>query len=58
MNARDATLDPLTDDAVRAAIHAPTSKNWISSFPYPFGPNGTFSAYDIRTLAVLTTVGF
>ncbi|KAK7690975.1 hypothetical protein QCA50_006078 [Cerrena zonata] len=25
------------DDRTRAAIHAPTSKNWSSSFSYPFG---------------------
>ncbi|KAJ7621016.1 Alpha/Beta hydrolase protein [Roridomyces roridus] len=27
----------LNDARTRAAIHAPTSKNWVESIPYPFG---------------------
>ncbi|KAL0948433.1 hypothetical protein HGRIS_011011 [Hohenbuehelia grisea] len=31
----------LNDNRTRAALHAPTSKNWTSSFRYPFGSNRT-----------------
>ncbi|KZV83424.1 alpha/beta-hydrolase [Exidia glandulosa HHB12029] len=33
----------MNDDATRAALHAPTSKNWTSSFRYPFGSTRTRS---------------
>ncbi|EJD46625.1 alpha/beta-hydrolase [Auricularia subglabra TFB-10046 SS5] len=31
----------MNDDSTRAALHAPTSKNWTSSFRYPFGSTRT-----------------
>ncbi|KAJ7479822.1 alpha/beta-hydrolase [Mycena latifolia] len=30
----------MNDKETRAALHAPTSKNWIQSFDFPFGVNG------------------
>ncbi|KAJ7078454.1 alpha/beta-hydrolase [Mycena belliarum] len=35
----------MNDEATRAALHAPTSKDWVQSFQFPFGgsANGSFS---------------
>ncbi|KDQ50293.1 hypothetical protein JAAARDRAFT_142168, partial [Jaapia argillacea MUCL 33604] len=43
----EAPLHPsvfLNDNRTRAALHAPTSKNWTGSFSYPFGSTYNLSS--------------
>ncbi|KAH7910092.1 alpha beta-hydrolase [Hygrophoropsis aurantiaca] len=44
----------LNDPRTRAAIHAPTSKNWAASAPYPFGNNYQEGDPSIEPMAFLT----
>ncbi|KAJ7202096.1 alpha/beta-hydrolase [Mycena pura] len=50
----------MNDDETRAALHAPTSKNWASAFAYPFGTMrdcidlARHSTHHIRPMTFLT----
>ncbi|KIM53428.1 hypothetical protein SCLCIDRAFT_1222826 [Scleroderma citrinum Foug A] len=44
----------LNDPRTRAAIHAPTSKDWVESINYPFGNNYTDGDPSVEPMAFLT----
>ena len=43
------------DPRIRAAIHAPTSQDWVESIKYPFGNSKSPRALSYRILTVALT---
>lgn len=42
--------DRNSDNRTRIALHAPTSRDWVSGFTYPWGSTYNFSTFDIILL--------